>query len=143
MGTSARRACVDKGRWKNSGCAAKWNRATRYYTDWDLRREGKGRVAGRGMPGRRLREADLRTNYNFTKGNDWNAEGNNRHCWGDAQMGNLAEAASGFVLAIGMGVRRNLQKEREREQRQRERYWPGESAEDGMYVKQHFRASRE
>jgi hypothetical protein len=69
------------------------------------------------MPGRRLREADLRTKYNFTKRNDWDAEGNNRHCWGDAQMGNLAEAAGGFVLAIGMGVWRYLQEEREREQR--------------------------
>ena len=58
-------------------------------------------------------------------------------------MGNLAEPAGGFVLAIGMGVRRYLQEEREREKRQRERCWPGESAEDGIYVKQHFRASRE
>jgi hypothetical protein len=30
-------------------------------------------------------------------------------------MRNLAEAAGGFVLAIGMEVRRNLQEERERE----------------------------
>jgi hypothetical protein len=58
-------------------------------------------------------------------------------------MGNLAEAAGGFVLAIGMRVRCNLQKERKREQRQRERNWPGKSTEDGMYVKQHFHASRE
>ncbi len=58
-------------------------------------------------------------------------------------MGNLAKPAGGFVLAIGMGVRRYLQEEREREKRQGERCWPGESAEDGMYVKQHFRASRE
>jgi hypothetical protein len=58
-------------------------------------------------------------------------------------MGNLTEAAGGFVLAIGVEVRRNLQEEREREQSQRERYWPGESAQDGMYVKQHFPASRE
>jgi len=95
------------------------------------------------MPGGRLREAGLRTNYNFTQRNDWDAEGNNRHCRGDAQMGDLAEAAGGFVLAIGMGVRCNLQEECEREQRQRERYWPGKSAENRMYVKQHFRASRE
>jgi hypothetical protein len=60
------------------------------------------------MPGRQLREADLRTNYNFTKRNDWDAEGNNRHGRRDAQMGNLAEAAGGFVLAIGMGVGRYL-----------------------------------
>jgi hypothetical protein len=58
-------------------------------------------------------------------------------------MGNLAEAAGGFVLAIGMGVWRYLQEEGERKQRKRERYWPGESAEDRMFVKQHFRASRE
>jgi len=56
-------------------------------------------------------------------------------------MGDLAKAASGFVLAIGMYVWRDLQKERERKQRQRERHWPGEFAEDGMCNKQHFRAS--
>jgi hypothetical protein len=95
------------------------------------------------MPGGPLREADLRTNYKFTKRNDGDAERNNRDSRGDTQMGNLAKAASGFVLAIGMGVRRNLQKEREREHRQRERYWPDESMEDGMHVKQHFHASRE
>jgi len=95
------------------------------------------------MPGRRFREACLRTDYNFTNRNDRHAEHDKRHCRRDAQMSNLAEAAGGFVLAIGMEVRSDLQKERKREQRQRERYWPGESAEDGMYVKQHFRASRE
>jgi len=95
------------------------------------------------MSGRRLFEADLRTNNNFIKGNDWDAERNYRDSRGNAQMGDLAEAAGGFFLAIGMGVWRYLQEEREREQRQRQRNWPGESAEDGMYVKQHFRASRE
>jgi hypothetical protein len=95
------------------------------------------------MRGRRLREADLRTNHNFTKRNDGDAERNKRHCRHDAKVRNLAEAAGRFVLAIGMEVRRYLQEECEREQRQRERNWPGESAEDGMYVKQHFRASRE
>jgi len=69
------------------------------------------------MPGGRLREADLRTDYGFTQGNDWSAEGNNRHSRGDAKMGDLAEAAGGFVLAIGMGVWRYLREEREREQR--------------------------
>jgi len=95
------------------------------------------------MPGGRLSEADLRTNYNFTEGNDGDAKRNNRHGGGDAHVSNLAEAAGGFVLAIGVGVRCNLQKEREREQRQCERYWPVKSAEEEMYVKQHFRASRE
>jgi hypothetical protein len=56
-------------------------------------------------------------------------------------MRNLAKAASGFVLAIGMYVGRDLQKERERKQCERERRWPGEFAEDGMYSEQHFRAS--
>jgi hypothetical protein len=60
------------------------------------------------MPGGRLREVGLRRNYNFTKRNDRDAEGNNRHSRGDAQMGNLAEAAGGLVLAIGMGVWRYL-----------------------------------
>jgi hypothetical protein len=60
------------------------------------------------MRGRRLREADLRTNYNFTEGKDWSAERDKRHCRRDAQMGNLAEAAGGFVLAIGMEVWRYL-----------------------------------
>ncbi len=57
-------------------------------------------------------------NYNCTKRNDGDAERNYRDCRRDAQMGNLAEPAGGFVLAIGMGVRRYLQEEREREQRQ-------------------------
>ena len=87
------------------------------------------------MSGWPLPGADLRTNYNFTERNDGDAERYNRHCRRDAQMGDLAEAAGGFVLPIGVNVWRNLQKEREREQRQRERNWPGESAEDGMYFK--------
>ncbi len=77
------------------------------------------------MSGGRLSEADLRTNYKFTKGDDWDAEGNYRHSRGDTQMGDLAEAAGGFVLAVGVRVWRYLQKERERKQRQRECYWPG------------------
>ena len=95
------------------------------------------------MPGRRFYEADLRTNGYFTKTYDWSAKQEGRHCWRDPQVGNLAKGAGGFVLAVGVRVGRDLQKEREREQRQSERYWPGESVEDGMYVEQHFHASHE
>ena len=93
------------------------------------------------MSGSRLCGAGLRTKCHLTESYDWDAERDNRYGRRYAQMGDLAKATSGFFLAIGMGVRRNLQEEREREQRERERHGLGESAEDGMYCEQHFRAS--
>ncbi len=93
------------------------------------------------MSGRCFCEAHLRTNYNLTKRNEWDAERNNRYGRCHSHMGDLAKAASGFILAIGVDVRRDLQKKRERNQRQKKRRWPGEFAEDGMYSEQHFRAS--
>jgi hypothetical protein len=77
----------------------------------------------------------------LTERYDWDAVRDSRNCRRYAQVGDLAKAACGFVLAVGMYVWGNLQKERERKQRERERHWPGEFAEDGMYSKQHFRAS--
>ncbi len=90
------------------------------------------------MSGRRFCEADLRTNCNLAERNEWDAERDDCNGWRNAQMRYLAKAASGFVLAIGMYVWSDLQKERERKQRERERRWPGEFAEDGMYSRQHL-----
>jgi len=93
------------------------------------------------MSGRRLCEADLRKNCYLTERNEWDTERDNRYCHRHAQMGDLAEATSGLVLAISVYVGCDLEKECERKQRERERRWPGEFAEDGMCSKQHFRAS--
>ncbi len=93
------------------------------------------------MTGGRPCKAGLRTNCNLTERNKWGGKRDNRYCRCHAHVGDLAKVASGFFLAIGMCVWRDLQKERERTQRQRERHWPGEFAENRMYSEQHFRAS--
>jgi hypothetical protein len=53
-------------------------------------------------------ETHLRTNYNLSERNEWDAERDNRYGRRHAHMGNLAKAASSFVLAIGMDVWSNL-----------------------------------